>query len=121
MSFKPIADYYPPFKARGMSELVGAKKACILLHMLVDVPSPAATSVAISFVDADGVAFRFADALYVVTCQAEGTIMEVDESTKTVSGCTLLSKDYAGSASNILNKVNVNVIGRGEDQPATVL
>lgn len=111
----------PPLKARGMTEVVGAKKACIMLHMLVAAPNPAATSVAVTFVDAEGAAFTFADATYVVHPHAEGTIMEVDESTKTISGCTLLSKDYAGSASNILNSVNLTVIGRGADQPSTQL
>ena len=119
MSHRPLADYLPPLKQRGMTELVGAKQSCIQLFFLV--AAPAATSYALSFVDAEGNAFRFADTNYVVQPHAEGTIVEVDESTKTVSGVTLLSKDYAGAATNFLNSINVLVVGRGEDQPITRL
>src|SRR5687768_15452403 len=101
----PLQNHYPPLKARGLVELVGAKKpSCELWYLIA---APAATSYALVFVDADGVACPMADANYVVQPHSEGVIAEVDESTKTAAGCTILSKDYAGAGTNFVNSINV--------------
>lgn len=119
MSFKPLQEYLPPLKARGMTELAGAKRATIVLWYKITVG--AATSYALSFTDAEGNAVELADTDYVVHPVAEGTICEPDESTKTTRGVTILSKDYTGAAANFANALNVTIHGRLADQPATQL
>lgn len=102
-----------------MVELVAAKRASMELWYLI--AAPAATSYALTFVDAEGNPVTLADADYVATCQAEGTVCYVDESTKTTTGCTFLSVDFAGSATNFLNSLNIRISGRDAKQPATQL
>lgn len=117
MTYKALQDYIPPLKERGMVELVGALKATAELWYIVTVG--AASSYALSFVDAAGNAVSMADTDYCVHPHSEGVIAEVDESTKTTSGCTILSKDYAGSATNFTNRLQIRVCGRLATQPAT--
>lgn len=114
-----MQEYYPPLKARGMIELVGAGRASFLFWSLI--AAPAATSLAVTFADAEGNPVVMADTDYVVQPQSEGVIAEVDESTKTTTGVTILSKDYAGAATNFVNSINLTVIGRRQEQPKTQL
>jgi hypothetical protein len=116
MTSKALQNYYPPLQERGMVELVGAKKPMCCLTYLITVG--AASSYALVFLDEDGHPAEMADTNYVVHPHAEGTIAEVDESTKTTAGCTILSKDYAGSPTNFVNALNVTVLGRLKTQPA---
>jgi hypothetical protein len=103
-----------------MTELVGAKRAsCLLWYLVSTTTIGAASSYELSFVDTDGRPVLMADTSYVVQPHSEGVIAEVDESTKTTSKCTILSKDYAGNATNFLNALNVQVMGRLALQPAT--
>lgn len=116
-SGKAMQQYLPPLMQRGMVELVGSTKSLMMISMLI--AAPAATSLAVTFADEDGNPFQFADASWVAQPHAEGTIVEIDESTKTANGCTLLSKDYAGAGTNFLNSINLLAVGRGSNQPIT--
>ena len=116
MSFKPMQDYYPPLKERGMIELVGAKRASCVLWYLIATPNPAAASAALVFTDAEGNPAPMADTDYVVIAQSEGQAATVvDESTKTVLGCSIVA------GGNFTNPINVMVMGRTEKQPRTQL
>lgn len=112
-----LQEHIPTLKARGMVELVGAAAATFMQWYLI--AAPEATSYALTFVDNDGNQLNMADTSYVVTCQCEGTVAYVDESTKAVGGCTILSVDFAGSATNFLNSLNITVVGRRDTQPLT--
>lgn len=115
----PISNHLPLLKQRGQIELVGSKVSSTILRYLV--AAPAATSYALTFTDANGNPVVLGSTSYQVFCHAEGTIVEVDESTKTETGVTILSKDYAGSATNFLNSINIVIFGRLDTQPTVAL
>lgn len=113
---RPLHEYYPPLKERGMVELVGAGEARYVFSILVPTPSPAAAVATVNIVDAEGNAVDMSDALYVVIAQSEGQAATVvDESTKTTRSFNVIA------GGNFTNPINVMVIGRGAKQPRTQL
>ncbi len=112
---RPLENYYPPLKERGMTEIVGAKRASCVLWYLIPAPGGVAT-LAITFTDAEGNAVELADTDYVVIAQSEGQAATVvDESTKTTRGCTIVA------GGNWTNALNIMIMGRLAAQPRTQL